>query len=191
MTEKRSAIRQATLDLVAERGLHNTPTSLIARVAGVAEGTIFVHFSTKDQLLEEVFTWRLQVLRTAIARDLGKETDLYLQFISIGENLLDFYLAEPATYFYIENYLGSALGRSFRHDFFFNESFDEQAPLINLLQQGVKNGQVKPLPRFALSALVIGPLYFYFEEIFCQEQKPDRNVFRAILDCSWQAIAQG
>jgi AcrR family transcriptional regulator len=45
----------AASSLLAERGLGEATTAKVARRAGVAEGTIYRHFATKDALLEAVF----------------------------------------------------------------------------------------------------------------------------------------
>lgn len=48
---KKQRILEAAARLFAERGFAQTPTSLLAREAGVAEGTIFRHFRSKDHIL--------------------------------------------------------------------------------------------------------------------------------------------
>lgn len=60
---KRKAILDAAMELFADRGIGNAPTSAISSVAGVAEGTLFTYFKTKDELLNELF------------RELRKEMD--------------------------------------------------------------------------------------------------------------------
>lgn len=52
---KRKAILDAAVDLFAERGIGYAPTSAISAAAGVAEGTLFTYFKTKDELLNELF----------------------------------------------------------------------------------------------------------------------------------------
>lgn len=52
--DKQIALLEAATDVVAEQGLA-APTSLIARRAGVAEGTLFRYFATKDELLNELY----------------------------------------------------------------------------------------------------------------------------------------
>lgn len=47
---KKDAILRTAARLFAERGFANTPTILLAQEAGVAEGTIFRHFKTKDEI---------------------------------------------------------------------------------------------------------------------------------------------
>lgn len=54
MTEKQEAILQAALKLFATQGYNSTPTSQIAKEAGVSEGLIFRHYSNKEGLLNAV-----------------------------------------------------------------------------------------------------------------------------------------
>ena len=60
---KRKAILDAAMELFADRGIGHAPTSAISSAAGVAEGTLFTYFKTKDELLNELF------------RELRKEMD--------------------------------------------------------------------------------------------------------------------
>jgi AcrR family transcriptional regulator len=52
--EKRNTILLAATRVFAERGLA-APTAAISGAAGVAEGTLFVYFKTKDDLLNELY----------------------------------------------------------------------------------------------------------------------------------------
>jgi len=52
--EKREAILRAAVQEIAEAGL-GASTAKIARGAGLAEGTMFTYFSSKDQLLNELY----------------------------------------------------------------------------------------------------------------------------------------
>ena len=56
VTDKRTALLEAATRLFAIwNGLQSVPTSAIAREAGVAKGTLFVYFETKEQLLNELY----------------------------------------------------------------------------------------------------------------------------------------
>lgn len=49
--DKKQLILNAALKLFVEQGFHGTPTSKIAKEAGVANGTLFHHFKTKEDLI--------------------------------------------------------------------------------------------------------------------------------------------
>ncbi|WP_162053335.1 TetR/AcrR family transcriptional regulator [Pontibacter pamirensis] len=51
---KKELILETALILFADKGYDATPTSLIAKEAGVSEGLIFKHYVSKDNLLEAV-----------------------------------------------------------------------------------------------------------------------------------------
>lgn len=52
--DKQNALLEAATAVIAEHGL-GAPTALIAKRAGVAEGTLFRYFPTKDDLLNELY----------------------------------------------------------------------------------------------------------------------------------------
>lgn len=65
---KRNDILCTAARLFAERGFANTPTILLAQEAGVAEGTIFRHFHTKDEIfhiiIENVTSQLIESMRS-------------------------------------------------------------------------------------------------------------------------------
>jgi len=52
---KRRAILEAALRVFAERGITHAPTSAISKAAGVAEGSLFTYFESKDELMGELY----------------------------------------------------------------------------------------------------------------------------------------
>jgi len=52
--DKRNAILDAATEVVARLGV-SAPTAKIAKDAGVAEGTLFTYFTSKDDLLNELY----------------------------------------------------------------------------------------------------------------------------------------
>ena len=52
---KRDAILRAAIDVFAERGFFNAQVADVAREAGVAAGTVYLYFRSKDDLLVSIF----------------------------------------------------------------------------------------------------------------------------------------
>jgi TetR/AcrR family fatty acid metabolism transcriptional regulator len=52
---KRDAILRAAIDVFAERGYFNAQVADVARAAGVAAGTVYLYFKSKDDLLISIF----------------------------------------------------------------------------------------------------------------------------------------
>src|SRR5438093_13225088 len=52
---KRDAILRAAIDVFANRGFFNAQVADVARAAGVAAGTVYLYFRSKDDLLISIF----------------------------------------------------------------------------------------------------------------------------------------
>src|SRR5215831_18476642 len=52
---KRDAILRAAIDTFAARGFFNAQVADVARAAGVAAGTVYLYFRSKDDLLVSIF----------------------------------------------------------------------------------------------------------------------------------------
>jgi TetR/AcrR family transcriptional regulator, fatty acid metabolism regulator protein len=53
--DKRDAILRAAIDTFAARGFFNAQVADVARAAGVAAGTVYLYFRSKDDLLVSIF----------------------------------------------------------------------------------------------------------------------------------------
>ena len=53
--DKRDAILAAALRLITRFGLHNTPMSAVAREAGVAVGTVYLYFPSKEAMINALY----------------------------------------------------------------------------------------------------------------------------------------
>ncbi|HEV2708182.1 MAG TPA: TetR/AcrR family transcriptional regulator [Pyrinomonadaceae bacterium] len=55
ITDKREAILRAATHVFARNGYFNSKVADIARVAGVADGTVYLYFKSKEEILRSVF----------------------------------------------------------------------------------------------------------------------------------------
>ncbi|HSP35335.1 MAG TPA: TetR/AcrR family transcriptional regulator, partial [Thermoanaerobaculia bacterium] len=51
---KRQSIQQAVIQLMCREGLHSVTMDRVAQEAGIAKGTIYLHYRDKQELLEDV-----------------------------------------------------------------------------------------------------------------------------------------
>ncbi len=55
VVDKREAILRAATHVFAERGFFNSKVADIAKAAGVADGTVYLYFKNKDDILHSIF----------------------------------------------------------------------------------------------------------------------------------------
>jgi AcrR family transcriptional regulator len=92
---KRKAILEAAKSLIAERGVADTPTSAISKAAGVAEGSLFTYFSSKDELLNELYL----EMRRDFDRNLTtypQDSDAKTRLRYVWDTFLNLGVAEPS-----------------------------------------------------------------------------------------------
>ena len=86
----RRAILRAALDLFAEKGFYRTTTKAISKKAGIAEGTLFNYFETKEDLALYFFEESLTEMIEWYQSDRGmKRAALPEKLFGIIEHLLD------------------------------------------------------------------------------------------------------
>src|SRR5580704_10338192 len=68
--DKRERILDAAVRVFAKKGFHATRVSEVAKAAGVADGTIYLYFKSKDELLVRLFEDRVERLLAFLQREL-------------------------------------------------------------------------------------------------------------------------
>ncbi|HUI71045.1 MAG TPA: TetR/AcrR family transcriptional regulator [Spirochaetia bacterium] len=94
--EKKAALLDAATNVVALHGL-GASTASIARLAGVAEGTLFRYFSTKDSLFNKLYLHLKQGLREAMRRSFVVRLPMKDRVRSLWDGYIDWGIAHPSS----------------------------------------------------------------------------------------------
>jgi len=73
--DKRARILEAAVKVFARNGFHATRVSEVAKAAGVADGTIYLYFDSKESLLVSLFEDRVEKLLAFMKEELPKKPD--------------------------------------------------------------------------------------------------------------------
>jgi len=92
--QKREAIVTATIGLVADLGT-GAPTANIAKAAGLAEGTLFNYFATKDQLLNALYGEIKADLAEAMLAGYPAQGSLRERIRHVWDRFIDWGAAHP------------------------------------------------------------------------------------------------
>lgn len=78
---KYKQIIDAAIIVIAENGYHQSQVSKIAKQAGVADGTIYLYFKNKEEILVSVFEEKMEIfadnLKEIIKQDISSSEKLY------------------------------------------------------------------------------------------------------------------
>jgi AcrR family transcriptional regulator len=96
--DKRSAILAAAAEIFAERGL-GAATSAISSAAGIAEGTLFTYFKTKDELLNALYQEIKMELATTMMSDFPRKKSVRNRLRHIWERFVTWGVADSVSRF--------------------------------------------------------------------------------------------
>jgi TetR/AcrR family transcriptional regulator, fatty acid metabolism regulator protein len=152
--DKRDAILRAATKVFAQRGYFQSQVADVARVAGVAAGTVYLYFKSKDDLLVSIFERSMRDVlaegRAAIegeadpAERLRQLAHLHLGRLGRDRNL--------AVVFQVE------LRQSVKFMERFSESFLQD--YFKLIRQAIADGQQRGVFRKDLSATTATKIFF-------------------------------
>jgi AcrR family transcriptional regulator len=93
--DKRNAILDAATALFSERGLAAAPTSEISKRAGVAEGTLFTYFATKDDLINSLYRTVKLELADAMMSDFPRKKNVRTKLRHVWDRYVNWGIANP------------------------------------------------------------------------------------------------
>jgi AcrR family transcriptional regulator len=93
--DKRNAILDAATRLFAKRGLTAAPTSEISKQAGVAEGTLFTYFRTKDDLINALYREIKLELADAMMSDFPRKKNVGTRLRHVWDRHVNWGIANP------------------------------------------------------------------------------------------------
>jgi AcrR family transcriptional regulator len=92
--DKRNAILAAATEVFADRGL-GAPTSAVSSVAGVAEGTLFTYFATKDDLVNALYREIKLELADALMSGFPRKKSVRVRMKHIWDAYVNWGVANP------------------------------------------------------------------------------------------------
>ncbi|MCV7170038.1 TetR/AcrR family transcriptional regulator [Mycobacterium manitobense] len=91
-TARRSDIVRAGLMLLEEQGLEALQMREVARRAGIALGTVYTYFPTKESLYSAMYTHRLTGFLSDVRAELDATNDFETIFVAVASRYRDMYV---------------------------------------------------------------------------------------------------
>jgi TetR/AcrR family fatty acid metabolism transcriptional regulator len=139
---KKELIINAAIKVFAKKGFYTANVSDVAKLAGVADGTIYLYFKNKDDLLISLFETKMEEVLQQFSNYLNAESTpekklrrfIHLYFQMIEED------PELAEVFQVELRQSSKFLKDYH-----NQKFIDFLNLIgNIIYEGQKTGQFRP-----------------------------------------------
>ena len=190
--DKRAAVMQAALEIIAAQGFHDSPTAHIAERAGVGMGTIYRYFKSKDELIHAIFKERIAVARGFILEKYDRSQSLQRRFLFLSNRLYNFMLENPLDFKFFEQYRNSPYGsqvqfeniQAFEKDITFGDY-----PFMTIFKEGQDLGVVKELNLPLLLALTLSPIFTLIGQVLSGDLVVQGRDVDSFFRACWDAIA--
>lgn len=153
-TDKRDIITFTVYKLVAERGLHNIPVSLISKESGVAVGTIYFYFNNKQKLMDTIYS------------DIMNEVSRHVTYgIESAKTV------EEKIYCFWMGYFSYCVNNALQANFMFQPGIEKTISknvieegnaifetLGDIIKEGIETGVITDLPYNVIISYMLGPI---------------------------------
>jgi len=160
---KRKAIIDAAIDVFSHNGFHKAKISHIARLANVADGTIYIYFENKENLLVSAFDELMEEIIAEMKEGISTEKTALERFTKFIDLHVDIFTRRPA----IARFLAIELRQS--PDFY--ELYPSYNPLkeyISFIEEiivdAIKEKSIKDVDPKALTVIIFGTIDFLLTE---------------------------
>ena len=186
-SDKRAEIIRVALELIAEHGFHGAPMAMIAGKAGVAAGTIYRYFESKDVLITELHRELEEKISATLLEGYPVERPLRERFLYLIRELLRYFIAHPLHFRYMEQYFNSPYGISLHRDRLLGKSGNQDI-VMEIFREGSSHQILKDLPVVVLFSLAFGPLISLIRDhtlgLICLEE----TLIQKISEACWDGI---
>lgn len=174
--DRAALVRRAMVELVAERGIHGTSMSQVAERAGVATGTAYVHYQSKEDLLIAAFVDVKTRLGEAASENVDASQDPRSMFETMWRNTFRHLADDPAVAEFLLQVEASPL-RVAAH---------ESMPEDNLLSRMARSmaSVLVDLPPDVLYDLSLAPVV----RLVAGGSALSAREIETLIDSCWQAV---
>ncbi|MCG8307720.1 MAG: TetR/AcrR family transcriptional regulator [Cytophagales bacterium] len=177
--EKKELIFKAALHLFTKNGFQETPTSLIAKQAGVATGTLFHYFKTKEDLIERLYLYCNNSFASYIEKGVDTATDLEKGLRTIFSRSVQWGLRHKKEFRYFQQYVNSP--------YFSNVTKEESEKVYGVLhdvfEKGKKAGIFRRIDAEILMDLTYGVFISAVYHILVKKIRDKNEIDKVIEDC--------
>jgi AcrR family transcriptional regulator len=183
----RQRLIRTALELFTTRGYHDTTTAQIAKKASIAEGTIYRHFASKQQLFNELYRaaqrWATKIVQeTARDRDAGPAK---AQLTAVAQGLVEGALHDTGVVkLGLLEPPGGILDDESR-----KTEREFRLALERIVAEGKAQGSVRTGAVEIWAGVWLATISHALEKVVAGDWKPGDTGVRLVIDAAWRAIS--
>lgn len=136
---KKQQILNATLKLIAEHGLHNTPMSVIRKESGVSTGTIYHYFPSKEELINYLYVDIKKEMGETVYKGMDEVQGFKDKFIYLWRKMYNYFIENSLKLSFMEQCANSP--QITKESKEAGEMY--HAPIVDLIMKGMEEGIIR------------------------------------------------
>ena len=180
----RERLVRAALELFTSQGYHASTTPQVARQAGVAEGTIYRHFTSKEQLLNEIYRGAVRLF-TQKVKDVPGAIACRDRLAQVADRWGEVAAGDPA----LVKLVFSAPPSALLDDQSRNLHEEMRAELEKVVAAGKASGEIRPGPAYLWTDIWMQLVALMLKRVASGTWSIQHTAPRQVIDSAWDAIA--
>jgi AcrR family transcriptional regulator len=181
--QTRERLVRAALELFTTKGYHETTTPLIAARAGIAEGTIYRHFASKEELLNEIYRAGIRVF-LGVVREADPRERCRERLQQVARRWRDLATREPALLRLVFSDVAAPLVDEKSR----SSARELHGELERVVAAGKAAGDVRPGAAELWSEVWLRCVLMALERVARGTWKPDDPAVQHVFEAAWDAI---
>jgi len=146
----RSRIHRAALDLFVSQGVTETSVRELAQKAGIAEGTLYRHYASKDDLVADLFASNYAAFAHRLTALDRPDQPFHQRLATVVTEIFRFHDAEPTLFRFLLLVQHQALPRM-------ADGFDNPVAVIRqMVEQARAKGEIRDTDPALATAMLLG-----------------------------------
>mgnify|MGYP001365074475 CR=1 FL=1 len=181
---KSERIFNASVQLINEHGLSETPMSMIAKKAGVSASTIYVYFESKEDMLNKLYLNIKKDMSLEVFSNYDDSMPLKTAFEHALGKYINFVLTHKDEFLFLEQFSNSPLLNKLSR----NEGLEFFEPLIHLFEKGKAQNVFKQVDTSLLHMFMFNPVMQYIKEYYGGRLELKQESLNEIVQMTWDAL---
>ncbi len=180
---KKQKIIDAAITLFVETGIHSTSMQALAKKAGVATGSVYTYFDSKEALIIEAFYHVLYESIAAVTSDYEATQPIKDRFYYLLEQRIRYNIKHPTKF----QFLNLCSAEPTVMNSILNNDHETSA-LATVLIDGKKEGVIRDLPARDVLYQITGGISFSLTWRLFYRKQINEDDIQMMIDMAWNSI---
>jgi AcrR family transcriptional regulator len=184
--DKKTALLEAALKLFTERGFHGTSTAQISKEAGVATGTLFNYFPTKEDLINGLYFEVKGELSRKMRKDAQTQKTYEEKLRKVWYNLVEWGTGNQEKFHFVGQFCSSPYITNHTREVV----MEEYVFFHDLVTEGLANGELGDYPAEMITSMFYQSSRTIVDYILYSEPQHRNKAIEDGFQVVWKGVAR-